>query len=108
MKTITVTWRAFNDPTMPDRVAEIERKGRQIETSAAFTYDTDLDDLALCEQVFRDTNLYEGPTWNLLEPVLPANRTHTALSVVFDNGDYVDIDGRTYEVAGVGFTRLED
>ena len=101
VKTITVTWRAFNSSTQAD---SMRHHGKEPVTSATFTYDTDLDDLALCEQVFRDTNLYEGPIWDLIAPVLPAKRTHTALSVVFGRGDYVSIDGRVYEVADIGFT----
>jgi hypothetical protein len=37
--------------------------------------------------VFAQTNCYAGSLWEKLEPVLPANRTHTALSV----GDEVAI-----------------
>jgi len=56
----------------------------------------------ICEILFHDTNLYEGPAWDLLQP-LPENRTHTSLSV----GDYVVIDGRRYRCARVGWERTD-
>lgn len=61
------------------------------------------DDLAICEQVFTDTNLYEGVIWDALQP-LPEGRTHTSLSV----GDVVIIDGRAYECASIGFERARE
>ena len=91
---ITVTWRAFSDrPFQP-------------ETSATFTWDTNLSDKEICEKVFRDTNLYEGEVWDKIEPLLPEDRTHTALSVIFDRGDYVEVDGIEYEVQACGFKQV--
>jgi len=60
------------------------------------------DDLEICETLFRDTNLYEGPFWDRLEPVLPETRTHTALSV----GDFVFIDDRRYLCKSFGWERV--
>ena len=62
-------------------------------------YDTELDDLRLCEQVYKQTNLYQGDLWDRIEEFLPATRSHTALSV----GDAVMIDGITYECRAFGF-----
>jgi len=96
-RTLTVTWRAFGDrPAL----------GYEPEVSRTVTIDTDLTDLALCEKVYRDTNLYEGQIWDALQP-LPDNRSHTAISTVFGRGDYVTIDGATYEVASMGFRKVE-
>ena len=61
-----------------------------------------LPDEQICEILFRDTNLYEGAAWEMLQP-LPEKRTHTALSV----GDYVVIDGRTYRCASFGWKRTD-
>ena len=47
-----------------------------------------------------NTNLYAGKVWDAVESVMPAERSHTALSV----GDFVSIDGRTYRCADLGFT----
>jgi hypothetical protein len=49
--------------------------------------------------LFRDTNLYQGELWDLIEPNLSPKRTHTALSV----RDEVSIDGRRYVCAGIGW-----
>lgn len=94
-RTITIVWRAFN------------RDGDPAPASKTVTVDTDLNDHALCERAFADTNRYEGSLWDALQP-LPEDRSHTALSVVFDQGDYVIIDGTTYEVATFGFTKVEE
>lgn len=62
-----------------------------------------VDDIAVCEKIFRDTNLYEGDVWDAMQP-LPENRTHTALSV----GDYVIIDGRMYRCASFGWRATDE
>lgn len=69
-------------------------------TTAAFEFDTgEWDDLSICERIFKETNLYQGDLWNVLEPLLPSKRTHTALSV----DDLVSIDGRLYRCSDFGF-----
>lgn len=52
------------------------------------------------EGIFENTNLYSGPFWNRIEPALPRNRRHTALSV----GDEVTIDGTTYRCEDIGWS----
>lgn len=81
--TITVTWKAF-----ADRLGFGERV-----TSATVEFDVDdsLTDIDICDIVFHDTNVYSGALWNALEPLLPEDRTHTALSV----GDEVTINNET-------------
>lgn len=98
--TVTITWAAFRD-------TPAAHEGRNPEATATITLTTHLDDLALCEEIFRQTNTYSGDIWDILEPELPADRTHTALSVIFETGDYVTIDGRTYEVSGIGFSPID-
>lgn len=92
MSTITVTWKAFCHPDTPNRVP----------TSATIETDIQGDDITIAEAVFHDTNLYRGRLWDLLKPVLPENRTHTALSV----GDTVTIDGVTYRCASEGWEEV--
>lgn len=98
MRTVTVTWRAFGG-----RDYGLFYEG---DKTATFEIDTDLADLALCEKVYQATNLYEGKVWDLLEPVLPEGRSHTAISTVFTRGDWVTVDGRTYEVMPIGFQEV--
>ena len=61
-----------------------------------------LDDHTVCEMLFRDTNLYSGPLWNLIEGRLPEGRSHTALSV----GDQVVVNGTTYRCDVIGWSRV--
>lgn len=86
MDTVTITWKAFGEPT-----------------SATIEWDIDwitTDRLDVCNQAFRDTNLYNGSLWDALEPHLPEDRTHTALSV----GDEVEVAGFTYRCEGMGWS----
>lgn len=59
-------------------------------------------DIEILEKIYRDTNLYSGIIWELIEEILPPNRPHTALSV----GDWIVIDGKTYECDDFGWKEL--
>ena len=85
MTNITITWKAFGEPT-----------------SANIEWDY-TDSQSVCDQAFRDTNLYNGSLWEALEPHLPEDRTHTALSV----GDEVEVAGTTYRCEPVGWSITE-
>lgn len=103
---ITVVWSMWHD--LDYLVNELRLMGRQPVSSVTITLDTPdcfiPDDLAICEGIFEETNLYSGNTfWPLLEPVLPEHRSHTALSV----GDYVVVEDRSYRCDSVGWTRAE-
>lgn len=91
MATIEITWSAF------------AHFGKPV-TSAKFEFELDADefDLMFCERAFAATNTYQGRVWDALQGVIPAERSHTALSV----GDKVSIDGRDYLCAPVGFVAL--
>jgi len=95
-RTVTVEWRAFSNRSA---------FGYDPEAKVIFEVESSLDDLELCEEIFKETNLYQGPIWDLMQP-LPEDRSHTAISVIFDRGDYVTIDGTTYEVAAMGFRKV--
>jgi hypothetical protein len=86
MKTITITWKAFGNPTSATFVTDIEATPRDI-----------------CSLVFRNTNLYEGVLWNIIELLLPEERTHTALSV----GDEVTVDGEVFRCMPEGWSSLQ-
>jgi hypothetical protein len=90
-KTITVFWKAF------------ERHGLQT-TSATIQFEADSTDSdhEICERIFAGTNLQRGLFWDLLEPVLPATRSHTSVSV----GDEILIDDDTYRCEMIGFSKL--
>jgi hypothetical protein len=86
---VTVTWKAFGEPT-----------------SATIWFRNDdyppATPLGVCAMLFSQTNLYKGHLWDLLETVLPENRTHTALSV----GDEVTVDGVTHRCQPVGWLEV--
>jgi len=63
----------------------------------------ELSDFQFCEMLFEQTNRYEGRLWSMIEPYLPAERSHTALSV----GDMVCIDERVYRCKDFGWERIE-
>lgn len=102
--TIEITW-VFAG-TLGERresyLAMLAEQGEQVrpDVSAQFEFDLHENDLSFCERVFANTNTYQGQVWDALQPVMPADRSHTALSV----GDLVSIDGRTYRCADLGFT----
>lgn len=86
-RTITVIWKAFGTPT---------------QTTVKWTSIADVNARTICEFVFHDTNTYSGEFWNLIEPVLPEDRTHTALSV----GDEVEVNGKRFRCESVGWQEI--
>jgi hypothetical protein len=103
MSTITVTWKAFNNND-PKRLQDFADQGRNPVTSRTIEVDDTLgmSHSYICEMLFRDTNTYQGPLWDALQP-LPRERTHTAMSV----GDEVIINKITYRCADFGFEEVE-
>ena len=84
-RTVKITWKAF---------------GRA--TSAEIALESTLEPEVICDMTYRATNLYEGAVWDLIEPVLDARRTHTALSV----GDEVEVDGVIFRCERIGWARI--
>ncbi len=105
MLDIKITWVALGylGKDREQRIVELINAGYSLKGNATtflrFDFGT-ATDLEICERIFSNTNRYAGMFWEALEPVLPANRPHTALSV----GDKVEINGREYVCAEVGFT----
>lgn len=96
MKEVKVTWKAFG---------EKPAQGKFI-TSVEFKLPvSDKTDFEICEEIYKQTNLYQGTWWKLLiEPLLSLTRTHTAISV----GDEIEINGQVYICADFGFEKIED
>lgn len=104
MATIKVTWvlLGFLEDYRAERLPlyRAEHPDAKEEVSAEFEFEIgEAEDKTICEQVFADTNRYEGAIWEAMREVMPAERSHTALSV----GDKVSIDGRTYRCEPIGF-----
>jgi hypothetical protein len=88
---IKVTWKAFEKSLgLGEKVASV---------AVSYEAHEETDDTGICELVFKDTNKYQGSFWDLIEPLLPENRTHTALSV----GDEVEVNGIVYRCEGAGW-----
>jgi len=105
---ITITWKAFSNNTFATK---------QGITSATLELSNDLDvftDTGWCDFMYEVTNLQDEIydftrnatklfVWNKLKPLLPANRTHTSLSV----GDEITINENTYRCENVGWELLQ-
>ena len=111
-KQVKITWNSTRSESA-SATFELPEKSNQIKTNEV-----------LMDCIYAATNLkseladfgYSAAfieLWNAIEKVLPANRSHTSLSI----GDTIQInhsttsielqDGPTYKVANVGFTLLE-
>ncbi len=92
MQNITITWASMRNP----------EQTTSMNFWAVTFYNSDIE---LCEQLYKETNLYQGHFWDTyIANRLPANRHHTALSV----NDTITInDGngnvRTYKCADFGW-----
>ena len=108
MTTVTITYKAFsnNNNNRPITTATIEVGYPYVYEGVYSANQTTEQDTKLCDLLYHATNTQQGRLWELLENVLPTNRTHTSLSV----GDEVTLTGadttRTYRCADVGWTEL--
>ena len=98
MTKVKVTWKAFGDKP------QIGRFVSSVEFTLPEVVSKTVSDEHICETIFKQTNLYSGPVWDVIQPLLSATRTHTALSV----GDEVEIDGVAYICADLGFIKVSD
>ena len=106
MTKIKITWKAFGD--QPQR-------GRFISSVEVELPKQVSDDFRICEAIFKVTNLQgelaefgaslaEINLWETIESKLSPTRTHTSLSI----GDEVEIDGRAYICADLGFIKVSE
>lgn len=100
MKQIKVTWKAFGE--FPERGKFITSVEFEIDVAPLGLTEEDVNQ-SICEGIYQATNLYGGGYWNLIQPKLSENRTHTALSI----GDEVEIDGAIYVCADIGFIKVQ-
>lgn len=117
MKKIKITWVfcgyvAFLDDKYHENyrakyLKMLEAEGVAIKPDASlefeFPFGEMLIDEDIAEYIFMHTNTYSGSVWEAIEKLLPANRSHTALSM----GDLVEVDGRVYRCEPIGFKKLE-
>ena len=100
---VKITWKAFGNK--PEAGRFISSVTFELPMNCA----NDEAEFGIMNTIYSQTNRYEGKLWtNQIEPLLVANRTHTALSV----GDEIEITNddtnttRVYVCAPMGW-RLE-
>ena len=106
MTKIKITWKAYgNQPQRERFISSVE-----VELVNQVS-----DDFRICEAIFKVTNLQgdlaefgasltEINLWETIKPKLSPTRTHTSLSI----GDEVEIDGRAYVCADLGFIKVSE
>lgn len=103
-QTVTVTWNTIV-PQTPQHIAHYEERfanGLARSASATIEVPAFANTYELLNKIYEATNLYSGSIWDALEPHLPANRSHTAISI----GDVITINGIGFEVAEMGWTEV--
>ena len=100
---ITITYKAFSNNERPITSATIEIPTEINVWNANGWCDFIYEITHLQDEIYDFTrNSTKLLLWNLLKPLLPANRTHTSLSV----GDEITINNNTYRCADVGWELL--
>jgi hypothetical protein len=111
MTTIAITYKAFQD-----NADELQEVGRVGISTARFDIDLpSVTDEIILDSIYKATNLQEEliefgashfdiAMWYAIKPALPANRSHTSLSVK----DEIQIEDRLYSIEMVGFKLLCD
>ncbi len=92
MNKVKITWKAFSNG------------GSRQDTSVEFDTELFITPIAFCDAVFRATNTYSGALWDMIQPMLSPDRTHTALSV----GDEVTVDDVTFRCERAGWSTTKD
>jgi hypothetical protein len=77
----------------------MDRENRQSRVRFSYQVPETTTDLEICEEIYRQTNLYTGEIFNLILLLAPKDRPHTALSV----NDHIVIDGLQYRCNDFGF-----
>ena len=105
MTAIALTYKAFKS---------VAREGTEGITTARLDVVLPLyDDYKVLDMIYKATNLQEElaefgashleiSLWKSIKTALPANRTHTSLSV----GDEIQIEDRLYSIEMAGFKQL--
>lgn len=97
---VRVSWKAFSDP----RRAEAGLKVFPVEVVEVMMPEfNNWKDSDILNKVYQDTNLYNGIFWDILEEVLPKNRSHTALSIDDEVGIIRGDGMRVYRCADTGW-----
>ena len=94
---IKITWCAFGNKPQSNRFIS------SVEFETEFKV-TDANREEFFNVVYRNTNLYNGNLWDVIQPMLSPTRTHTALSI----GDQIEVDGISYIISEDGFIKTQN
>jgi len=103
---VKITWKAFGNKV---------EQGRFVSSVHFDLYDITESTESILNSIYKATNLqseladfgakpFEIYLWNVIEPRLAKDRTHTSLSV----GDEIEINGQVYVCADFGWVKVED
>lgn len=102
---VRVSWKAFSDP----KRAEGGRKVFPVTSVEVMMPEfNNWKDLDILNQVYQDTNLYNGIFWDILEEVMPKDRSHTALSINDEVGVIRGNGMRLYRCAETGWELIQE
>lgn len=86
--------------------------GEAAQTTFIYDFDGETTLQAICDEVYRATNLQVGAMWDIINLVAPRNRPHTSISVfngpivngeMTSYGDTVSINGIEFECKEFGW-----
>lgn len=77
----------------------MDRENRISKMRFSYQVSENTTDLEICEEIYRQTNLYTGAIFQMVLENGPQDRPHTALSV----NDHIVIDGLQYRCNDFGF-----
>ena len=108
-KNVKITWVSCG--TLGERkdayIAELVAKGVEVKPDASaevkFEFGAEWTDQHIIYAIYGDMNTYEGKYYDAIAEVMPAERSHTALSI----GDIVEIDGRAYTCKEFGWSEAQ-
>ena len=86
-KDITIIW------------VSMDRENRISKMRFSYQVEDNTSDLEILEEIYRQTNLYTGEIFAMVQEIAPKDRPHTALSV----NDHIIIDGLQYRCNEFGF-----
>lgn len=109
---IKITWASplermnaqFPNISVEDNKAYLKERANEESVSLEIEHDfpAEWEDVAVCNFIYRETNLYNGEFWDAISDVLPEGRSHTAISI----GDVVSVNGKSYMVEGFGWKEV--
>jgi hypothetical protein len=102
---IKITWVTMNHPSeakitwAPENHSSESYGRKEVEYFDSMSVESSATDLEVCEEVYKQTNVYAGAFFERLQKYASKKRGHTAISV----GDFVEVDGNAYQCSNFGW-----